>query len=326
MYKTHSEVIAILIKILDREAMGTDTPFSPISNLGEVEIYPKTSKEELIKRISDAEIIITNKVKITREALLFAKRLKLVCTFATGYDNIDVAACRELGVAVCNVPAYSTDSVALMTVATVLSLRTHLNEYTDYVNSGEYTASGVANKLTPVYHEIAGCKWGIIGYGNIGKAVARVARALGAQIRYYQRTRVDDGEYADVDAICKSCDIITLHCPLNDESRRLIDAKMISKMKDGVILVNEARGDVVCEADVAKAVLEGKIGGFGCDVYSEEPFLKEHPYNAILGMKNVILTPHSAWASYEARVRCVNVICDNITAYIRGEIKNRVDK
>ncbi len=324
--RTTCEVITILIKILDREAMGEDTPFSPLYSLGEIEIYPSTSADELKERIADADIIILNKVKISKEAISTAKRLRLICTFATGYDNIDVAACRELGIAVCNVPAYSTDSVALMTVATVLSLRTHLIEYRDYVNSGEYTKSGVANKLTPVYHEISGSKWGIIGYGNIGKAVAKVAKALGAEVMFYQRTQSEVEGYSDIDKICSECDIITLHCPLNKESTGLIDKRRISLMKQGVILVNEARGAGLCERDVADAVLLGKIGGFGCDVYTEEPFSENHPYTELLGMKNVILTPHSAWASYEARVRCVNIICDNINAFLQGDFKNRVDK
>lgn len=316
----------MLIKVLDRDAMGVDTPFSPLYSLGEIEIFSGTTAEELKDRIADADIIILNKVKITKDVILSAKKLRLICTFATGYDNIDVAACRAAGIAVCNVPAYSTDSVALMTVATVLALRTHLFEYTAYVNSGEYTDSGIANKLTPVYHEIRGAKWGIIGYGNIGRAVAMAARALGAEVMFYQRTPVNDAEYSDIDKICAECDIITLHCPLNKDSKNLIDENRIALMKKGVILVNEARGAVISERDVADAVISGKIGGFGCDVYSVEPFAKDHPYTQLLGMKNVILTPHSAWGSYEARVRCVNIISENINAFIRGEIKNRVDK
>ena len=306
--------------------MGTDTPFSKLHSLGKIEIYQKTSGDELKERIADADILILNKVKITAETLAYAKKLRLICTFATGFDNVDVLACKEKGIAVCNVPAYSTDSVALMTLATVLSLRTHLFEYTEYVNSGEYTKSGVANKLTPVYHEISGCKWGIIGYGNIGRAVARVARALGADVMFYQRTASDDKEYSDIDTICRECDIITLHCPLNEKSRGLIDKRRISLMKQDVILVNEARGAVLCENDVADALISGKIGGFGCDVYSEEPFSENHPYTKLLGLKNVILTPHSAWASYEARVRCVDIIFDNISAFLSGDFKNRVDK
>ena len=306
--------------------MGEDTPFSPLHKLGKVVIYDNTSSELVADRISDADVVIVNKVKLTKQTLSDAKKLKLICTFATGYDNVDINYCKASGIAVCNVPAYSTESVSLMTVSTVLALKTGLFEYNEYVHSGEYTKSGVANKLTPVYHEISGLKWGIIGYGNIGRAVARVARALGASVLYYQRTPVDDPEYADVDRICRECDIITLHCPLNNESRGLIDESKIALMKNNVILVNEARGAVVSEAAVANAILEKRIAAFGCDVYSEEPFGQEHPYTRLLGMKNVILTPHAAWGSYEARERCVLIICDNIKAFFDNKILNRVEK
>ena len=212
-----------------------------------------------------------------------------------------------------------------MTVATVLALQTKLYEYSRYVASGEYSKSGVANKLTPVYHEISGKKWGIIGYGNIGRAVARAARALGADVLYYKRTPDSSSEYADVDTICRECDIITLHCPLNEDSRYLIDKRRLSLMKESAILVNEARGAVVSEADVKDAVLSGKIAAFGCDVYSSEPFGIDHPYAKLLGLPNVILTPHAAWGSYEARERCVKIICDNIRSYLSGKTLNRVD-
>ena len=225
----------MLIKILDKAAMGDDTPFSPLYELGDVVIYDKTAPEDIKERISDAEVVIVNKVKLSESVLTFATSLRLICTFATGYDNIDVEYCKREGIAVCNVPAYSTQSVSLMTVSTVLALQTKLYEYSSYVASGEYTDSGVANKLTPVYHEIAGKRWGIIGYGNIGRAVAEVARALGAKVSYYQRHATDDAEYADVDTICRECDVITLHCPLNDESKNMIDKRRISLMKDGVI-------------------------------------------------------------------------------------------
>ena len=320
------EVTVILIKILDRAAMGEDTPFGELYTLGEVVIYERTAPTEVCERIKDADIVIVNKVKLTGEVLAAAEGIKLVCTFATGYDNVDVAFCKSHGIAVCNVPAYSTDSVALMTVATVLALQTKLYQYSSYVSSGEYTRSGLANKLTPVYHEISEKRWGIIGYGNIGQAVARVARALGAKVSYYKRTPDGSEEYADVDTICRECDIITLHCPLNDESRHLIDESRLRLMKSNAILVNEARGAVVSEAAVADAVLTGKISAFGCDVYSTEPFGNDHPYQKIMGLDNVILTPHAAWGSYEARERCVKIICDNIRAFTSGDLLNRVDQ
>lgn len=314
------------IVILDKASLGEDTPLSVLDKFGEVVSYDLSTPEEAIERSADADVVIINKVKITRELMCAAKSLKIVCVFATGYDNIDIAAAKELGIAICNVPGYSTDSVALFTVSTVLALSSHLLEYSAFVRSGEYTASGVPNKLTPVYHDIAGKTWGIIGYGNIGKAVGRVAEALGARVIVNKRTPIDTAACVDIDTLCRESDIITVHCPLNNESRGIINDEKLSLMKPGVILVNEARGAVLDEAAVTKAVEEGKIGGFGCDVYSVEPFGIDHPYNRIKTYENVILTPHAAWGSYESRERCINIIASNIDAFLRGEMQNRVDK
>jgi len=314
------------IVILDKASLGEDTPFSVLDKFGEVVSFNSSTPDEAKERSYDADVIIINKVKVTRELMASSKSLKLVCVFATGYDNIDVEAARELGIAVCNVPGYSTDSVVLYTVSTVLALCSHLFEYTEYVKSGEYTASGVPNKLTPVFHDLNGKVWGIIGYGNIGRAVARVASAFGARVIVNKRNPVKGVAVVDVDTLCAECDIITVHCPLNDESRGLINAERIALMKPGVILVNEARGAVLDEEAVARAVEEGKISAFGCDVYSTEPFGEDHPYNRIKQLPNVLLTPHAAWGSYEARERCINIIADNIEAFRSDEIYNRVDK
>ena len=315
----------MLIKVLDRAAMGLDTPFAPLYELGEVITYDYTNKAELAERICDADIIVVNKIKITREVMLSAKKLRLICLFATGYDNVDVFAASELGIAVCNVPGYSTDSVAQITVATVLSLVSRLPVYSGYVKSGEYSASGRANMLEPTYHEIRGMTWGIIGYGNIGRAVGRVAEALGARVIVNKRTPDPEAENADIDRLCAESDIITIHCPLNEQTRGLIEKERISIMKRGVVIVNTARGAVTNENDVADAVLEGKIGAFGSDVYSDEPMTTEHPFNKIKSLQNVILTPHMAWGAYEARARCVDIISENISNFIDGKIKNRVE-
>ena len=313
------------IKILDKSTMGDDISGTLLERFGEVTEYGATSREELPSRISDADIVVLNKIRIDRTALEAAKKLKLICVFATGYDNVDIEAARERGVAVCNVPAYSTDSVVLMTLAKVLALCTHLYEYSSYVESGEYSRSGAANRLTPVYHELSGKVWGIVGYGNIGRAVAAAARALGARVVVNKRTPIDGIDCVDIETLCRESDIITLHCPLNEETRNLISKERIALMKSDVILVNEARGAVVDEAAVAAAVLDGKIGAFGCDVYSSEPFVESHPYNEIKSHKNVILTPHCAWGAYEARERCMGIISDNIENFITGKSKNRVD-
>ncbi len=314
------------IVLLDRASIGFDTPISVLERFGELAVFDASSPEEAISRSSDADVIVLNKVKVTRELIENSKNLKLICIFATGYDNIDIMAARERRIGVCNVPGYSTDSVALFTISTVLALCSHLIEYNSFVKSGEYTASGSPNKLTPVYHDLNGKTWGIIGYGNIGRAVGRVAEAFGAKVIVNKRTPCEDATCVDLNTLCRESDIITVHCPLNDQSRSLINEDKIKLMKPQAILVNEARGAVLDEAAVAKAMLDGKIAGFGCDVYLQEPFPTDHPYSKIMKLPNVLLTPHAAWASYEARERCINVIADNINSFICGEMLNRVDK
>ena len=314
------------IVILDKKSLGDDTPLHVLNQFGEVISYDASTPDEAIERASDADVIVINKIKVTRSIIEASKNLKLICIFATGYDNIDVMAAKEHGVGVCNVPGYSTDSVTLFTVSTALALFSHLYEYNSFVRSGDYYRSGMPNRLTPVYHDLRGKTWGIIGYGNIGRSVGAVASAFGARVIVNKRTPVEDAECVDIDTLCRESDIITIHCPLNDQSRALINEDKLAKMKPNVILVNEARGAVIDEEAVTVAIKEGRIGGFGCDVYSTEPFGIDHPYNRIKDRVNVILTPHAAWGSYEARERCINIIAENITSFINGNTLNRVDK
>ncbi len=313
------------ITVLDRASLGDDLLLDELYDIGEVEVYDSTSPLELPERVAESEVLVLNKVKITDEVLGLAKRLKLICITATGFDNVDIISARKRGVAVCNVPGYSTDSVALITMATVLSLITHLREYNRFVTDGSYAASGVPNKLTPVYHEVRGLKWGIVGYGNIGRAVAEVAKALGADILVNKRTPIDGVRCVDIDTLCRESDIITIHCPLNDASRGLISSEKIALMKRNVIIVNEARGAVVCDKDIVEAIRAGRIGGFGSDVYTVEPFGTDHPFSEIMHNDNVILTPHCAWGAYESRARCLSIVCDNIREFYNGKTKNRVD-
>ena len=312
------------IVILDSGTLGADIDLSPITALGEVIEYKQTLPEEIAEKLTDADVAVLNKCKLNRENLSQAKKLKLICVAATGYDNIDVDFCRERGIALCNVPGYSTDSVAQLSVAMVLSLATHLGEFRSFVHSGEYSGSGSANRLEPVYHEIAGQTWGVIGGGGIGSKVAEIATVLGCRVLLCRRKPDDRYEPADIDRICRECDIISLHIPLTDETRGMISRKRIGSMKDGVVIVNTARGAVCDEKAIAEAILSGKIGAFGCDVYSKEPFDEDHPFSAILGLPNVCLTPHMAWGSYEARQRCVCRMAENITEFFKGNIHNRI--
>ena len=313
------------ITVLDKKTMGDDISFAPLESYGELTAYDISPAELIPERVADAEVIILNKARITADVIAAAKNLKLICVFATGYDNIDLIAAREAGVAVCNVPGYSTDSVTLYTIATVTALASRIITYRTAVSSGEYTAIGSPNKISPAFNDLRGKTWGIIGYGNIGKSVAEVAKAFGANVIVNKRTPTDDAVCVDVDTLCEKSDIITIHCPLNDDTRGMINADRLALMKKSVILVNEARGAVLDESAVAKAVENGDIAAFGCDVYTKEPFPADHPYTAIKDLDNVILTPHSAWASYEARTRCVDIISNNIASYINGDKLNRVD-
>ena len=313
------------IVILDAASIGDDLDSSIFDKFGNVTIYDNTTEEQFEERAADAHIILQNKYKLMEKSLVKAKNLRLVCEAATGFDNIDTKYCREHGIAVANVPGYSTECVAQLTVAMVLQLIMHLPEYTSYVKSGAYTKSGTANRLTPQFHELCGKTWGIVGLGNIGRKVAKIADAFGCHVIACKRTPAEDIECMDIDSLCERADIISVHTPLNDETRCLIGEKQLSLMKKDAILINVARGAVLDEAAVAKAVLSGNIGGFGCDVYSVEPFPVSHPYNEILSLPNVCMTPHIAWGGYETRMRLLGEMAENISAFISGRIRNRVE-
>ena len=312
------------IVFLDAATIGGDVDLSLYEKYGELKVYNTTTQEEFADHVGDSDVIIINKLKVGRQNLPACKNVKLVCVTATGYDNIDTEYCKDNGIAVCNVVGYSTQNVAQLTLAMVLSLFCHLTEYNRSVADGRYTSGGVANILTPVYHEIYGKTWGIVGYGNIGKQVGVVAKAMGCRVIVYKRTPIEGEECVDIDTLCRESDIISVHTPLNDGTRGLISRERIASMKDGAILVNVARGAVCDEEALADAILQNKLGGVGIDVYSKEPFGEDHPMSKIAGLDNVILTPHMAWGSYEARVRCCEEIALNIESFIKGERRNRI--
>lgn len=314
------------IVILDYATLGYDLDLSGAERFGNVIKYEKTTQDEAKERVREADVIIVNKIKMNAETLEGASRLKLICETATGFDNIDIEYCRERGILVANTPAYSSACVAQVTVSMVCSLATHLREYEDNVSSGEYTRLGNANCLVPVYHELGGKTWGIIGFGNIGRAVAKVAEAFGCKILVNKRTKIDGYKCVDLDTLLRESDIITIHCPLNDQTRGMIDGRAFDMMKRDAIIINVARGAVWDEQAAARAVLEGKIGALGCDVFTTEPIPEGHPFTALYGLKNVSLTPHMAWGSYESRTRCFNTVLSNIEAYLKGEPTNIVNR
>lgn len=313
------------IVVLDGATLGEDLSLSPLDNLGEVTVYKTSSQEEVCNRVSDADVLILNKIKLNENNLKYAKKLKLICEAATGYDNIDISYCRDKGIAVSNVVGYSTHSVAQVTLSMALSLFTHIPEYSRFVKCGDYTRSGIANRLVPVYHEICKKVWGVVGLGNIGRQVAKTASAMGCRILAFKRTPDQDFECVSLERLCAESDIISIHLPLSESTRNIIDEKHISLMKKNAILINLSRGATTDERAIAEAIKEGKIGGFATDVYSEEPFGSDHPFNEIMHKDNVLFTPHMAWGAYEARERCLFEITKNIEAFQKGERRNRID-
>ncbi len=311
------------IAILDKSTLGADIDLSTISALGEIVEYPSTAPEEMTTHIGDADVIVVNKIKCNESTLEKAENLKLICVAATGYDNIDPEYCKSRGIGLCNVPGYSTDSVAQVTVAMAMSLATHLNEYRNNVTSGKYTESGVANCLVPVFHEISSLVWGVVGGGGIGTKVAEIAKTIGCKVMVCRRKQQGDFPLADIDTICRECDIISLHVPLSDSTRNMISRSRIESMKQGAIVINTARGAVADEQALADAAKSGKIL-LGCDVYSTEPFGKDHPFYEIKDLDNVLLTPHMAWGAYESRMRCIKIISENIRCFFDGNAQNRI--
>lgn len=312
------------IVILDYKTLGEDLDLSPVYKYGNVTKYPITSQDQAAERVKDADIVIVNKIKMTEDVVKNAKNLKLICETATGYDNIDIKYCNEHGIKVANTPAYSTGCVAQVTVSMVCSLITHLNEYRSFVHDGKYQKSGTANCLVPVYHELNGLTWGIIGFGNIGKAVGKIAEAFGCRLLVNKQAPIQGYECVDLDTLLKESDIISIHCPLTEKTRGMIGKRELDLMKKNAIIVNVARGAIWDEEAVANAILENKIGGMGCDVFSVEPFCENHPFNKLLSLENVLLTPHMAWGSFESRTRCFNTVVSNIDAFLNGKEQNLI--
>ncbi len=315
------------IKFLDAATLGNDLICEIpklFGGLGEVIIRSSTMPHKVEAAIADSDVIIVNKLKLNASNLKSAGSLKLICETATGFDNIDTEYCKAANIAVCNVNAYSAESVAQLTLAIALTLVCHMPQYCDYVKSGAYSKSGTANMLTPVYYELSGKTWGIAGAGNIGRRVAKIARAMGCRVIVNKLHPVSDMECVDIDTLCKTSDIISVHTPLTSKTRNLINRDRIAMMKPNAIFINVSRGGVADEAALTEAIEQKRLGGLGIDVYTEEPFSETHPYNKILSYPNTCFTPHNAWGAYESRLRCLSATADNIKAYLRGESTNRV--
>lgn len=316
------------IVILDGKALG-DISLEKLSEIGEVKYYETTDISEVKDRIREANIVLTNKVVLNRENLSEANNLEFIAEIATGFNNIDIEYAKEKGIGVANVAGYSTNAVVQHTFAATLALLDEVNYYDNYVKSGEYSKSGLFTCLDRTYYEIEGKTWGIIGLGNIGKKVAKIAEAFGAKVVYYSTTGINsnsDFSRVSFDELLSNSDIISIHAPLSKNTLGLINYEALCKMKNSAILVNMGRGPIVVEEDLARAIDEDKIRGAALDVFEVEPIKIN---SALLTMKNkdkIILSPHIAWASVEARERLFNEVVKNIIAFYNGEIRNRVDK
>ncbi len=316
------------IVVLERASVGLDVSIDCFNELGTVTAYNNTLYDEIKERIKDADIIVANKSPLNEETLKDAKNVKLICEFATGFDNVDVDYCRSRGIAVSNVRNYSTEMVAQHTFAMALFLTEKLRHYDDYVKSGEYGSQQRFSNFDIPFREFAGKTWGIIGMGNIGQCVARIAKAFNMKVIFYSvtgKSTVTEYERVDFDTILKESDYLSVHCPLSDLTRDLIDDAAIRKMKKTAYLINVARGPIVNEKALYDALNEDRIAGAGLDVLTKEPIADTNLLKDIKDSGKLIITPHLAWASIEARERCVQINYQNIKAFLKGERLNRVD-
>lgn len=316
------------IVILERNTVGTDVSVDCLNELGEVVIYPNTLQEEVEGRINDAEIIIANKSPLNEITLKNAEKVKLICEFATGYDNVDLEYCKRRGIKVANVVNYSTASVAQHTFALCFYVLEKLRYYDEYVKSGEYAGQRGFSNFDIPFTELDGKTWGIVGMGNIGRKVAQIAEAFGCKVIFYSasgNSSCTDYERVDFDVLLRESDFLSLHCPLSDKTRNLIDLDALKKMKKTAILINVARGPVVNDADLYAALTNDIIAGAGLDVTGTEPMRDENPLSTIKDSNKLIITPHLAWASTEARNRVVEETHKNIEAFLNGKERNIVN-
>lgn len=319
----------VKIVILERNSVGVDTPVDCFEELGEVTCYPNTTTaEEVRERTKDADIIVANKARLNEESLRESPNVKLICEFATGFDNCDLAYCNSRGIKVANVADYCTDMVAQHTFTLMLTLLQKLPHYDEYVKSGTYAAQDRFSNFDEPFTELAGKTWGIVGMGHIGKKVAQIATAFGCRVIFHSvtgKSTVTEYEQVDKDTLLRESDFLSLHCPLSDLTRDFIDKEALRKMKKTAVLVNVARGPVVNNTDLYDALMNGEIMAAGLDVLEKEPLQLSNPLSKIKDSNRLIITPHLAWASVEARFRCVNEAYLNAKAFLNGEPRNIVN-
>lgn len=304
-----------------------DLNWNGLQALGELTVYDRTPSDKIVARIGDAEIVFTNKTPISRETLDSCPNIKFIGELATGYNNIDIDAAREKGIPVANIPSYGTQAVAQFTIALLLELCSHVGAHSQAVKEGKWTDSQDWCFWHQPLIELHGKTMGIIGYGSIGQETAKIAQALGMDILAYGRKKrpeleTDRCKYVDLDELLAKSHVISLHCPLFPETEGIINKTTIAKMKPGVLIINTARGQLIVEEDLRDALNQGQVAGAAVDVVSQEPITPDNP---LLQAKNIIITPHIAWAPKETRERLLNIAVDNLKAFLAGKPINIVN-
>lgn len=292
-----------------------------LSEFGEVVSHGLLRYEEVAEAIADADMVICNKTLLDAHSLRMAQRLKYIGLFATGYNNIDIEYCRGKGITVCNAGAYSTDAVAQQTFALILEHYNNTAKYNGYVQDGKWKRSPTFSPFVYPLNELAGKTIGIVGLGRIGQAVAKIANAFNMNVIACNRheKHIQNVRQVSFDSLLKESDIVTVHCPLNDDSRGMFNSKTFAEMKQGALFINTARGGVMVEEDLREALLNGHLGGAGIDVLSVEPMEEDC---VLMGIDNCIITPHIAWAPLETRVRLMGIVAENIRCYLSGSPQN----
>lgn len=312
------------ITVLDGFAVNPgDLDWGILEPYGQVTVYDRTeSQQQSIQRIGDSQIVLVNKTPLPASVIEACPSIRMIGMLATGYNIVDVECARRHGIPVCNVPCYSTDSVAQFSIALLLEICHHIGRHDVLVHQGAWTSCQDFCLWTTSQIELAGKTMGIIGYGRIGQKTAEIARALGMAVLAYSRTPKPEDTFVDLDTLLAQSDVISLHCPLFPQTRELINRERIAKMKDGAILINTARGGLLEEQAVADALAEGKLRAVGLDVATVEPIQKDNP---LLSAPNCVITPHMAWTPIEARRRLLNTVKENIRCFIQGCPQNVVN-
>ena len=316
------------IVFLDKKTLGDDIDISCFSDFGNLIVYDTTSPDERAKRVEDADIILTNKVVIDDAIMAAAPKLKYIGIAATGYNNVVLPAARKREIAVTNVCSYSTDAVAGHTFALLFKMMENVSKFDEYVKSGSYSDSGLFTWHGNPFTELAGKTWGIIGLGEIGRRVAGIAGAFGCRVVYYSTSGANDNpnyERVTFEQLLAESDIVSVHAPLNAATEKLMNYEAFLQMKKTAYFINVGRGPIVVESDLARAVDENRIAGAGLDVFDKEPLPADSPLLKATNKEKLVLTPHVAWAGYEARTRLVHEMYSNIKAFVNSEKRNRVD-